>query len=125
MPHATNEFRFEERIAGWCGKFSKTMTGNSLRAFFVAFDEHGSVINCYFAEGRSLEYGREQFLQSCSKGWLSWSPFDAPEYYSVGWSNVSREAMERLIAEPFPEEDFVSERTGEKIEFPAEWSVVF
>jgi len=125
MPHATNDFPFEGRVFGWCEKFSKTMTGNPHRALLVAFDGRGDVAQAVFAEGKSLQPEREEFLCSHSNGWLIWQPFDAPEYYSVGWRNVSREAMERLIAERFPEEDFVSERTGEKIDFPEEWSVVF
>ena len=125
MPQATSEFPFERKIAAWCGTFSKAMTGNPLRAFFVSFDERGGVARVVFAEGKTLEPGREAFLQSCSKGWLCWRPFDTADSCSVGWGNVSREAMESLLGERFPEEELVSDRTACKIEFPKVRSVVF
>jgi hypothetical protein len=125
MPYAARDFPFERKIAAWCQGFSKTMTGNPHRAFLVTFDGRGCVATSVFGEGKILEPERERLLQSGSKGWLSWRPFEAPQSLSVGWQNVSREAMERLLGERFPEADFVSYRTGGKIEFPEEWPAVF
>jgi hypothetical protein len=125
MPHATDEFIFERKIAAWCGKFSKTMTGNPHRAFLTAFDERGEVSQLFFAEGKILDPEKVDSFQSCNRRWLNWSPFGAPQSRSLGWQNLTREAMERLTGERFPEEDFVSDRTGKRIEFPEKWFVVF
>jgi hypothetical protein len=125
MPRATCQYSFEWKILDWCGKFSKTMTGNPYRAFFLAVDERGEVVQLFFAQGKYMELERVEFLRSQYNGWLNYSPFEAPEDYSVSWRNVPLEAMERLVGERFPERDFVSERTGEKIVFPDAWAVGF
>ena len=124
MPHGTSEFPFEQKIAAWCQRFSKTMTGNPHRAFLVAFDERGEVSQLLFGEGKTLEPEREGSFKSCHRRWLNWSPFHAPESRSLAWRNVSLDAMKRLTLERFPEGDFVSDETGSKKEFPEDWSVV-
>jgi hypothetical protein len=125
MDHATYQYSFEWKILDWCGQLSKTMTGNSHRAFFLVVDERGEVAQVFFAEGKRMDYQRAEFLRSHNHGWLNYEPYPAPSDYSVSWRNISLEAIERLVGTRFPEGDFVSERTGEKIVFPEAWAIGF
>ena len=125
MPHATNQFPFESKILAWTKIISDSMTDDPHRAFLLTFDENGWNGDTFFSDGRSFPAGRLESLRVFNKCWFSYEPSGAPAHYVISWKNVQRETVERIMNAEFDEEDFVSQRTGARIEFPQKWSVVF
>jgi hypothetical protein len=125
MPHATCEFGFEWEVFRWCGGFSNRMTGKDYKAFFIALDESGSVTQLVFSDTKSFGFERKETVRSDCTAWIFYDPFDAPEYCAIEWGNVHRETMERLMAKQFSEDDFISEKTKARMEYPASWFVMF
>ena len=131
MPRATAKYRFEWKMFSWAGHLSEVMSGEN-RCFLMVADDKGTVRELLIGEDE-YHYDKEVWgkLMESSCCWLFYHPFDGPVYTFMCWEGIGRSTMERLMGEPFEENDFsegipgAPPIEGEGIEFPTSWSVMF
>jgi len=132
MPHATFRFPFEFRMLSWAADLSHLMTGEN-RCFLLILDAEGVVCQLLFGEDE-YNYDQEtwQAAMRSNPCWLFYHPFDGPVHTYMQWQNVQRTTLERLMGQQFEEADLIErvlpqspQATGERVEFPASWNVMF
>ena len=124
MPRATCKYRFEWTILEWAGKLSKAFTGNRWYPFLVLLNAGGVAQEVVF--GSAPETHDEKQWSSLREGataWISYDPFDGPEYTYLSWDGLEQRTMERLIGSAFGQQDLTAE--GMTIAFPGKWGVMF
>ncbi len=124
MPHATSKFPFEFKLAGWAATFSERLAGDENVPFLVALtpDGRAAVINFGTAPRQHDDAAWEAISQTHGR-WITYDPFDAPEYTYLAWQDVSLEVMQRITGTTFAAEDFVA--AARTMEWPATWGVMF
>lgn len=123
MPQATCKFLFEFRILGWASNFSDTMTGEN-RGFLIVFSLDGAVERIFFGSFRcDFNLDLKRTITESAVSYFFYHPFEAPEYTFIEWKNLPRQTLERLMKEEFDQNDLTA--SGETIEFPTTWGVMF
>jgi hypothetical protein len=124
MPRATNRYPFEWRVFSWAGQFSYKMTGESHVPMLILLSPQGNAKEVHFGDQPEEPIKPEwTALHEAADSWFLYDPFDGPVYTALWWTEISRETMERLMGEPFPEEELRPPEDGEP--FPCSWHVVF
>ena len=125
MPHSTINFPLEEKVFGFAHDLSSRQAGDPI-AFLMLINDAGEVLSTQFRDqdpaNRCLS-NREALkvnLQERERS-LFYDPFDWPEYAWIGWKEIDRFAMERIIGTAFQESDLVSQ-SGATMTFPRTWS---
>ena len=104
-------------------KFQGKIESNKL--FVIIFDNTGFAERILFKTFGVKTESNDEPIQH-SQGSFLYHPFDFPEYTAIGWKNVSRSSMERIMGKSFSPTSFESSIGNEKLDnFPETWSVMF
>jgi hypothetical protein len=125
MPHSTFQFLFEARVLDWAGRTSERMTGR-LSRFVLALGRDG-VAHALLFEGATTDLrALRDELDRRGEPHLFYDPLDGGmEYIWLSWRGIPRAVMERLLEAELAHDDFVSEKTGERMDYPPDWGVMF
>lgn len=135
MPHTTNAYMFEFKVAGFagdlCGRF---ITAGRRKSFLLVLDRNGSVMSLSFWDGSPNWYERAKVAMDSKIPHLFYDVIDdAMEYIWLSWHGVERSVMERLIGKQFEDADFLplpqfasrARMLDPENQFPQSWGVMF
>lgn len=126
MPHTTFSYPFEWKVHAW----AQRLRGGD--GFVAVLGEGGDIIRTVEGDdaspgGRCVSHALKEEATRGEARWISYDPFDAPEYAWLQWQGVPRATWERLLGERFVAGDLVGfgRARGLLDEFPADWGVMF
>jgi hypothetical protein len=108
MPHSTVGYPFEGKVFAFAQQLSERLAGNSGECkFLMRLDANGAVTSIELARPIGGDYFDRDQLEAEDGSYLYYDPFDAPIYTWICWNRIACATMERLMAAPFEEQDFV------------------
>jgi hypothetical protein len=125
MPHATNRYMFEMRIAFAVGELHTRLAlpgdpGDETEWLFLLQSS---------GDFRRAEVGSDWLARRAEHaergdGWI-YGARPEFDYTWLEWGNIPRAVFERLMGRPFDDADFISTRDGKHQPYPESWGVMF
>lgn len=131
MPHATHAYPFEAKVFTFASTLAERFSApGSRRQLLAVLGRDGGVPLVTLETPAEGWHAHLEMLRRQGTPFLSYDPFDLPEYCLISWAHIDQLTMERMIGVRFEASDFLCLRTSERElpvpgSLPATWSVMF
>ncbi len=127
MPHSTCRFPFEWKIREWVAGLSRTLAGDAHYPLLILLTAEGVVQRIVLGPSpQTHDDGEWEALRRTASAWLSYDPFEGPEYQYVSWEGITQSTIERLLGSALGPADLTAQPAApETIPFPEKWGVMF